>query len=284
MKLSKKNEKNEKNFWSGKAKHAQASRWFLWAAGIFLLLVSYTVLLTSGALNASTAQIEQWLLRRPITRVDCLFYEWRNLGDAPVMLLFTLVLGVICLRLGYRWPVLPTLLLLLLLCVGCEVVGKVIFTQPIPHALSFSMAELSCPQLQNQPVSVHLSAAMGMWWDLPSAPQPLIEQVQAIAHMPVSSSDWYYRAAGYPGGHAIRWSFLGVLTCWLCWRHIKRPAIRWPLMLLALLTAPAGGFMQFYIGSHLVTDTVAGYLLGIAAACCAIGFLLHYDARGQRGR
>jgi membrane-associated phospholipid phosphatase len=46
-----------------------------------------------------------------------------------------------------------------------------------------------------------------------------------------------------------------------------------------------GGFMQFYIGVHTLADTIAGYLLGAAAACYAIGFLNIFDTQriAQRG-
>jgi membrane-associated phospholipid phosphatase len=58
--------------------------------------------------------------------------------------------------------------------------------------------------------------------------------------------------------------------------------LRWPLMILALIFALGGGFAQFYIGFHLVTDLVAGYLLGISAACCGIGLLLRYEAQRKK--
>src|SRR5690349_12628689 len=112
--------------------HAPASRWFLLAALLLLLFVVYTALLTSRALDASTAQIERWLLTRPITRVDCSLYEWRNLGNPSVIVLFALVVGVACLLLGYRWTALFWLAGLLGICAVCELVGKGSLTQPLP--------------------------------------------------------------------------------------------------------------------------------------------------------
>ena len=72
----------------------------------------------------------------------------------------------------------------------------------------------------------------------------------------------------------MRSSFVGMVACWLCWRHIKRLVIRVPLMALVLVVSLSIGLMQFYLGAHLITDTIAGYVFGIAAACCAIGLLL----------
>ncbi len=254
-------------------RHSAASLWFLLAAGLLLLFLLYTFLLARGALDTSTAQVEQWLLGRPITRVDCVFYEWRNVGNVFLIALLTVLLGVICFRLGYQWPVVAYLLLLLFAGLVAEIAGKLLLTQPVPGAVSAGIPALGCPQLHHQPASVRLSAALGLWWNLPAAPAHLVERIHMLSEQPFFS-EWYYMASSYPGGHAMRCSFLGVLACWLCWRHIKRPAVRAPLMLLALLVAFGVGFMQFYIGAHLITDTIAGYLFGIAAACCAVGILL----------
>src|SRR6185437_7147315 len=117
-------------------RQAPAWLWFALAAALLLLFLAYTAILTTGALDASTTQIEAKLLGRPITRVDCLFYEWRNLGNPSIILLVTILVGVVCLLLGYRWPVLPYLVMLLVVCLVCEVVGKSIFTQPIPRAVN----------------------------------------------------------------------------------------------------------------------------------------------------
>ncbi len=261
-------------------RRAPATRWFVLAAGLLLLFVLYTYLLTTGIFNASTAQVEQWLLGRPITRVDCLFYEWRNLGDALLIVALTGVVGIVCFRLGYQWSVVPYLLLLLFVSLVVEGLGKILLTQPIPHAVSAGMSALNCPQLHGQPASVRLSAATGMWWNIPPASEQLIERIHLLSQQPFFS-EWYYMAASYPGGHAMRCSFLGVLVCWLCWRHVKHLVLRAPLMLLALLVAFGVGFIQFYIGAHLITDTIAGYLFGLAAGCCAIGVLLLHAPQQQ---
>jgi membrane-associated phospholipid phosphatase len=138
------------------------------------------------------------------------------------------------------------------------------------------MEALSCPQLHAQSASVQLSAATGMWWNVPPVPEWLSLRIRVLAHLPLIAGR-VHEATSYPGGHALRWSFLGLLVCWLCWRHIQRLALRIPLLLLALLAAIGGGFIQWYIGAHLITDTIAGYLLGMAAACCTIGILLLYE-------
>lgn len=57
--------------------------------------------------------------------------------------------------------------------------------------------------------------------------------------------------------------------------------VRWLLIILALLVAVGGGFAQFYIGYHLGTDVLAGYLIGASSACCAIGLLLRNGTRSQ---
>lgn len=259
---------------------ASASGWFMLSAVLLLLFLVYTFLLTTGALDASTVQIERWLLQRPITRVDCSLHEWRNLGSPSFILLLMSLLGVTCLLLGYRWSVLLWLALLLFVCAVCEVVGKSVLTQPVPHGVNFGMAALNCPQIYDQPASVRLSVAAGLWWKVPPTSESLIEQIHTLAQSPFDFGEEVLLSS-YPGGHAMRCAFLGVLICWLCWRHIKHALIRVPMMALVLVVSLSIGFIQFYIGSHLITDTIAGYLFGFAAACCAIGLLLLNGPRRQ---
>src|ERR1051326_5707072 len=137
---------------------APAARWFVSAAVGLLLFLGYTALVSTGVFDASTAQIERWLLQRPISRVDCLFYEWRNLGNTFLIVCLSGVLGLICFLLGYRWSVLPYLALLLFVCLVLEVIGKSNLTQSVPHSVTLGLASINCPQIHNQPASVRLSA------------------------------------------------------------------------------------------------------------------------------
>src|SRR5690348_1430583 len=82
-----------------------AFRWFLLASVLCVMFLIYVAVYATGVLNVSTLQVEQWLLSRPITRVDCLFYEWRYLGEIPSGVL-VLVLGGLCMLGGYRRRVL----------------------------------------------------------------------------------------------------------------------------------------------------------------------------------
>ncbi len=257
---------------------APALRWFALAAGLLLLFLAYTAILTTGALDASTLKIEQWLLERPITRVDCVFVEWRNLGNPSTIFLLTILVAGACLLLRYRWPVLPYLLALLVVCIACELVGKTTFVQTVPRAVSFGMSALDCNQIQGQSHTVHLEALAGLWWKLPAPPPNLIARVHQFGQQPyLFPGDAFIWS--YPGGHAIRCSFLGAVVAWLCWRHIKPLPIRVPVTTVALVVFFSIGCIQFYLGAHLITDTIAGYLFGLAAGCCAVGLLHLYSPR-----
>ena len=205
-----------------------ARLWFLAAMLLLVLFIIYTAVFSTGALLYPNLQLEQLLLHRPLTGIDCVLFEWRQFGEVWFSLLLTLALGIACLFLGYHRSILPCLLLLLLLGVGIEYVGKQYF-----------------PQVEHY-----------------SANAPLIFDENAAVEN------------GYPSGHAIRWCFIGLVACWLAWRHIKSRLLRAFLMALALAVAFGGGFAQFYIGLHLATDLIAGYLMGASSACCAIGLLL----------
>src|SRR5581483_3686452 len=116
-----------------------AFRWFLLASVLCVIFLVYVGIYATGVLNVSTLQIEQWLLWRPITRVDCLFYEWRYLGEIPSSGVLVLVLGGLCMLTGYRRRVLPYLILLFLLCVSVEAVGKMLINPPLPNTLRSGM-------------------------------------------------------------------------------------------------------------------------------------------------
>jgi membrane-associated phospholipid phosphatase len=253
-----------------------AHRWF-WAASVLLgMFLLYTAIFATGVFLNLTLLQEQWLLHRPLTGVDCVFHLWASLGEVPVSLLLTLILGIGCLCLGYRRRILPYLLLVLLLGVSTEFAGKQLFPQPIPVSFSTGREALNCPQIEDQPYTVKLLVLLGMWLQAPPMPPQSIRDAQYSATTPFTLDNTYTEYS-YPSGHAIRWSFLGLVTCWLVWRHFRRRNLRMLrglFMALALVVAFTGGFAQFYIGAHLTTDLIAGYLLGAGSACCAIGILL----------
>ena len=194
-------------------------------------------------------------------------------GDVPWSLFFTFILGIGCLWLGYRRRVLPYLLLLMLLSVGSEVVGKHIFPQAVPISLERGMPNLGCQQMsESSPLALKTKLILGMWWEAPPPPAWRIRHTRISANTPLSLDkvDTEYE---YPGGHAIRWMFLGLILSWLVWAHVRKRLLRRLLLVITLAMAFGGGLLLVYIGSHLATDLLAGYLIGASAACCAIGLL-----------
>ena len=255
-------------------------KWLLASFVVLLLFLLYTAIFASGVLINLTLHADQWLLYRPLTSVDCVFREWKPLGDPPFISFLTVVLGIVCLWLGYRKRVLPYLVLLLLLGLGVEVVGKQVFSQPVPNSLGYGMNTLSCPQVLRQPRSVRLMVMMGMWWQARPVSVKAVGKKQYSATTPFTLND-ANPVNGYPSGHAMRWSFLGIVVGWLFWRHVKRRLLRRLLMTIALAIAFAGGLIMFYLGLHLLTDITAGYLFGASMACCAIALLMHNDRKSR---
>ena len=257
----------------------EARKWFVLALVFLLLFGIFTAIFATGVLLYPTLDMERWLLHRPLTSIDCVFVEWRQLGEVGFSLFFTLVLGIACLLLKYRRRVFLLLFLLLLVGVGVEYLGKNVFPQVIPANTQFGINSLACPQIWTQPRSVRLMVALGMWWEAPAVREKRIRNEQYSASAPFVFDDNAMVAYGYPSGHSIRWVFLGLVACWLCWRHLKRRVLRAILMAVALAIAFGGGFAQFYIGQHLGTDLVGGYLMGLSIGCFAIGLLTMNDAR-----
>ena len=107
-------------------------RWLLASSVLLLLFLLYTAIFASGVLINLTLHADLWLLHRPLTSVDCVFREWKTLGDPAFISFLTVALGIVCLWLGYRKRVLPYLVLLLVLGLGVEFVGKQLFFQPLP--------------------------------------------------------------------------------------------------------------------------------------------------------
>lgn len=247
------------------------------------LFIVYTFIVASGALLYPTMYQEQWLLRRPLTGVDCVLRQWGNIGDPLPALLFVLALSVLCLFLRYRPRTLFYLCLLFLIGVGAEWLGKQYFAQPVPGKLYMGLTSLSCPQIWKIPHATRVEIDFGMWWlALPiSHGRALNAWYSATTPFTFADAQTVY---GYPSGHAIRWCFIGLVACWLAWRQVKWRVVRFFCMALALVVAFGGGFAQFYIGYHLTTDLTGGYLLGISLACLAITLLGRNERRHRQGK
>ena len=261
----------------------EARKWFLLALAFGGLFLAVSVLYTLGVLDMPTLLIERWLLNRPLTQVDCVLVEWRNFGSPYItMTLFTGV-GILCILIRrYRWPILPCLLLLILFSAFVETVGKQFIGIPLPFTMQSAMASLSCPQ-RGHGLIAQFPLFLGLWWKAP-LPAPAAQPfVQTVAHLPIhlapgSFEDFY----GYPSGHAIRWCFTGVVLSWLCWRHMRPAMLRRPLAVLLLVLCYLGATIHFYIGAHLLADTLAGDLLGTALGYLAIALFLLNDRQRRR--
>ena len=261
-----------------------AKRWIFLSLAISGLFIAFTAIYAKHIFDISILSVESWLLNRPIGGVDCVFFEWRHVGEVPISLFLVLVVGIICWRAGYSWKIIPVLLILILFCLLIEYIGKRILVLYLPPDLLSVMTDLSCPQIHNAPTAVRLETAFGLWRKIPAPVAGQVSWVRTIAQVPVvaiPASSFTDRLRSYPGGHAARWCFLGLIACWLCWKHIEHRVGRMLLTILLLVASFFGGFMQFYIGVHTLADTIAGYLLGAAAASCAIGFLIIFDTKNQ---
>ncbi len=249
-------------------------KWFMFACGSLVLNIIYTGIFATGVFLYPMLYIEQWLLLRPITRVDCVLTQWARLGEVDMTAGLTCVLGVVCILLGYRKRVLPYFLLLFLLGVGIELVGKHTLPQQVPRVVQNNLDVLHCQSLEGQPRSTRYLVTLGAWWVAPSVPQDHVRYARQGAAVPLLTNTDSVPMYGYPSGHAIRWTFLGFVACWLSVHHVHRRLLRRILIVLTSLIAFGGGFAQFYIGNHYSTDLIAGYLLGISGACCMIGLLM----------
>jgi len=262
-----------------------SKRWLLLSLIPLAMLLCYTALVTNGSLDMLTVHQEQWLLQRPLTRFDCVVYQWRYLGEAPASLALLLVVCVVCRLLKYPLRVAFILLLLLGAGLGVEYLGKQYIYQPVPSAFGAGMSALGCPQIWRVSHLKLIPLSLGAWWVAPGAPQFRVEDEQAAAtaafSLDANNNEVYYAYPGYPSGHSTRWMLIGLVALWLTWRHVRKRFSRRLLMLVFLALAFAGGFGQFFIGAHLLTDMLGGYLLGAFLACCAIAALRAGETRNR---
>ncbi len=196
---------------------------------------------------------------------------WRG---SPVNLVFIALLGAICGLTRYRWRVLPYLVFLVLISIAAEEVGKKLFALPLPPMMRSGMTTLTCPQA-GQSRLLQLQLGLGMWWKAPLLRLNVQDWAHTVSQMPINiSSGRLEQNYSYPSGHAVRWWFTGLLLAWLFWKHIKPGVVRWLFMVLTLTLCFLGAAIQFYVGTHFISDTLAGYFLGTALACFAIGLLI----------
>src|SRR2546425_789012 len=110
---------------------AVARKWFLLAlifAGLFLI---FTAIYATGVLDMATLMVERGIIGRPLIQFDCVLVEWREFGATPVNLVFIALLGTTCGLTRYRWRVLPYLVILVLISIAAEEIGKTLFALPL---------------------------------------------------------------------------------------------------------------------------------------------------------
>lgn len=258
-----------------------ARKWLLFALILALAFLICTVIYITGRANMLTLEVERWLVARQESRLDCVLYEWRNLGEVSASIILISLIGIACILGGYRKRILPLLLILLLLGVGIEIVGKSFISTPLPSTLRSGMTNLTCPQLKDISRLARFEVALGMIDRVAPPSHEQISWAHDVSQMPLDLRTSEPESS-FPGGHAMRWSFIWLVASWLAWRHIRPRPLRELLTVLLFVFAFLGGFIQFYIGVHFISDTISGYLLGGVLACCAIAILLLNDTRRNR--
>jgi membrane-associated phospholipid phosphatase len=209
-----------------------------------------------------------------LTQFDCVLLEWRTFGGAFFNLIFIAIVGIVCGLTHYRWRVLPYLLILILLGIAIEEIGKKLFSLPVSLRMHSGMAALACPQ-KGQSRLQNLQIGLGMWWIAPLPPPSLQNLAHTVSQLPINTG--FHRllsSHSYPSGHVIRSWFTGLLVAWLLWKNIKSGIVRWPFVALTLILCFLETAIQLYVGAHFIIDTLAGYLLGASLAGCAIGLLI----------
>ena len=268
---------------SQRDKFAVVHRWLLLALACGGLFLALTAIYATGRLDMATLVVERWLIGRPLTQFDCVLVEWGEFGSAPANLVFIAAVGAACGLTRYRWRVLPALIVLVLLGMAAEALGKQLIALPLPLTMRSGMTDLSCPQAGQSHLQ-QFQFALGMWWEAPLPSRNVQDWSHTVSQMSIlTGAGSLEQNLSYPSGHAIRWWFSGLLLAWLFWRHIKRGALRFLLVGGTVALCAGGAAIQFYVGNHLITDTAAGYLLGTALAGLAVALLLLNERAGDPG-
>jgi len=260
----------------------RARTWLLMALLFGTLFLGSFLIYRTGVLDAPTLLAERWIVGRPLTQFDCVLIQWRNFGAVPATFVLVVLIGAGgALTRRYRWRTLACLLLLLLFSVLIEEVGKKLFSLPFPPEMGSGMTTLACPQ-GGHSLSFSLQLALGMWWKAPMPGSNLQTWAYTVSHMPITvATNNVTYSNSYPSGHATRWWFTGMVLAWLCSEHGKPGVGRQLGSWLILIVCFLGAAIQYYVGAHFLSDTIAGYLLGTALACLAIAGFIINETRHQ---
>src|SRR5260370_38261086 len=125
---------------------AVARKWFLLALIFGGLVLAFTAIYATGALDMATLMVERGIIGRPLIQFDCVLEEWKNFGAAPVNLVFIALLGAICGLTRYRWRVLPYLVFLVLIGIAAEQAGKQRFALHPPPTIGSGLATPTGPR------------------------------------------------------------------------------------------------------------------------------------------
>ena len=265
-------------------KLADARKWFLLALIFGCLFLALTAFYATGAMNSTTLEVERWIIGRPLTQFDCVLVQWRNLGAATVTLVLIALIGIVCGLTRYRWRVLLYLVILILVGIAVEEVGKKSLALSLSPIMRSGMTTLTCPQAGHSRL-LQLQLGLGLWWKAPLPTLDVQDWAHTVSQLPINTNfSRLQQSNSYPSGHAIRWWFTGLLIAYLSWKHVKPGIMRWFLVTLILILSFFGAAIQFYVGVHFITDTLAGYLLGTSLACCAIGLLIMNEKRSNEER
>ena len=142
-------------------------RWVFSALLLLVLFLIYTYVVSTGGVNSLTIHQEQLLLHRPLTRFDCVLYQWKYLGEPLSSLVIVLALCGLCLLLGYRRRTAFVVMLLLVVALGGEYLGKQYVVQYIPSTVTNGLNMLYCPQIHTPSGLQRVQVTLGMWWFAP---------------------------------------------------------------------------------------------------------------------
>ena len=108
------------------------------------------------------------------------------------------------------------------------------------------------------------------WWRLlalflaVAIGQAVLNILKVIFQRPRPKTDMYVFSYSFPSGHVFSATVIYGFCIYLTFRFIKNATVKWMVSALLALLILLIGFSRVYLGVHWLSDTLAGYVTGLA--------------------
>lgn len=97
--------------------------------------------------------------------------------------------------------------------------------------------------------------------------KPLFASPRPTGDLVTIVGDWH--GSGYPSGHALTASTMGLGLAVIAWRHVPSRRAAWAVIVVLAVLVLVIGWARIWSGAHWTSDVVGGYAFGAAIVALA---------------